>query len=46
MTFKALVPFADAYASKLLRDFEKERIGDWGLVGQKSAWAGIDIGQG
>src|SRR5262245_41458201 len=37
MTFKALVPFADAFASKLLRDFEKERIGDWGIVGRKTA---------
>jgi hypothetical protein len=44
MTFKALVKHADAYDSKLLRDFAKERIGDWGIIGRKAAWAGIDMG--
>jgi Putative peptidoglycan binding domain len=44
MTFKVLVNFADAYDSKLLRDFAKQQIGDWGIIGRKSAWAGIDMG--
>lgn len=44
MTFKPLVQFADAYDSKLLRDFAARQIGDWGIVGLKSAFAGIDMG--
>lgn len=44
MTFKPLVRFADAFDSKLLRDFAKEQIGDWGLIGQKTAFNGIDMG--
>jgi len=44
MTFKALVSHADAFDSKVLRDFAKERIGDWGIIGRKSAWAGLDMG--
>jgi Putative peptidoglycan binding domain len=44
MTFKVLVRHADAFASKLMRDFEKERIGDWGIIGRKSALAGLDMG--
>jgi hypothetical protein len=44
MTFKALVKHADAYDSKLLRDFAKPQIGDWGIIGRKSAWAGLDMG--
>lgn len=44
MTFKALVQFADAYDSKLLRDVIKKQIGDWGILNRKSAWAGIDMG--
>lgn len=44
MTFKALLPFADAYASLLLRNALKDQIGDWGILNRKSAWAGIDMG--
>ena len=44
MTFKALLKHADAYDSKLLRDFAKQQGGDWGILGRKSAWAGIDMG--
>src|SRR5262245_40020808 len=44
MTFKVLVKFADAFDSKLLNDFAKERVGDWGIIGRKSAGAGIDMG--
>jgi hypothetical protein len=43
-TFKVLVTHADAFDSKLLRDFALERIGDWGIIGRKSAWAGLDMG--
>jgi Putative peptidoglycan binding domain len=44
MTTKALVKLADARDGKLLSDFAKEHVGDWGLVGQHSAFAGIDMG--
>jgi murein L,D-transpeptidase YcbB/YkuD len=44
MTFKALVKHADAYDSKLLRDFAKARVGDWGIIGRRSAFAGLDMG--
>jgi hypothetical protein len=44
MTFKALLPHVDAFGSKLLRDSAREQIGDWGIVGRKSAWAGLDMG--
>jgi hypothetical protein len=44
MTFKPLVKLADAFDSKLLRDFTHQKIGDWGILGRKSAWAGIDMG--
>ena len=44
MTFKALLPYADAYDSKLLRDFATAEVGDWGILGRKSAFAGIDMG--
>ena len=44
MTFKALLPHVDAFGSKLLRDFAKEQIGDWGIIGRKSAFAGLDMG--
>ena len=44
MTFKALVKHADAFDSKVLRDFANQRIGDWGIIGRKSAWAGVDMG--
>jgi hypothetical protein len=38
------VKHAGPFESKLLRDFEKERVGDWGIVGRKTAWAGLDMG--
>ena len=44
MTFKALLKHAGPFESKLLRDFEKERLGDWGILGRKTAWAGLDMG--
>ncbi len=44
MTFKSLVRLADAFDSKLLRDFARQQIGDWGIIGRKSAFAGIDMG--
>ena len=44
MTFKALVKQADSFDSKLLGAFAIERIGDWGIIGRKSAWAGLDMG--
>jgi hypothetical protein len=44
MTFTALVPFADAHDSVLLRNFAKAHIGDWGLIGLRTAFNGIDMG--
>src|SRR6266545_1576875 len=44
MTFKALVPLADAFDSKALRDFAVQKVGDWGLIGRHSAFAGLDMG--
>jgi hypothetical protein len=44
MTFKVLVKFADAFDSKLLRDFAKQQIGDWGIIGRKTAFNGLDMG--
>jgi hypothetical protein len=44
LTFKSLLPFADAHDSSLLRSFVKAHIGDWGLYGQRSAFNGIDQG--
>jgi peptidoglycan hydrolase-like protein with peptidoglycan-binding domain len=44
MTFKPLVKHIDPHSSRLLRDFAKESIGDWGLIGQPSAFNGIDMG--
>lgn len=44
MTFKALVRHAGPWESKLLKDFATEQLGDWGIVGRKTAWAGIDMG--
>jgi Putative peptidoglycan binding domain len=44
ITFKALVPLADAHDSSLLRNFAKAHLGDWGLIGQRTAWNGIDMG--
>ena len=44
MTFKALLKHADAYDSKLLRDVAKPQVDDWGIIGRKSAWAGLDMG--
>jgi Putative peptidoglycan binding domain len=44
MTFKALVKHVDAYGSKLLADFAKAQIGDWGIIGRPSAFNGIDMG--
>jgi len=44
MTFKSLLKYADSYDSRLLRDVATEQIGDWGILGRKSAWAGIDMG--
>jgi len=44
MTFKALVGKADAFDSKLLSSFSVERIGDWGIIGRRSAFAGLDMG--
>src|SRR5262245_37420909 len=44
MTFKALLPFADAYDTKLLTGVARASIGDWGIMGRKSAFNGIDMG--
>ena len=44
MTFKVLVKFADAFDSKNLRDFAHQQVGDWGIIGRKSAFAGLDMG--
>jgi hypothetical protein len=44
MTFKALLRYVGPFESKLLRDFAKETLGDWGILGQKTAWAGLDMG--
>jgi hypothetical protein len=44
MTFKALLPFADGRAIRLLSDFEREHVGDWGLLGSHKAFNGIDMG--
>src|SRR5262245_31816446 len=44
LTFKVLVQHADAFDSKLLRDFAKQHTGDWGLLGKHSAFNGIDMG--
>ena len=44
MTFKALLTHVGPWESKLLRDFANERLGDWGIVGRKTAWAGLDMG--
>jgi peptidoglycan hydrolase-like protein with peptidoglycan-binding domain len=44
LTFKALLKHADAFDSKLLRDFAKQQVGDWGIIGRKSAFAGLDMG--
>ena len=44
MTFKALVKHVGPFESRLLRDFAKETLGDWGILGQKTAWAGLDMG--
>lgn len=44
ITFKVLIKHVDAFGSKLLRDFTHERVGDWGLLGRRSAWAGLDMG--
>jgi peptidoglycan hydrolase-like protein with peptidoglycan-binding domain len=44
MTFKALLKHVGPWESKLLRDVAKERLGDWGILARKSAWAGLDMG--
>jgi hypothetical protein len=44
LTFKALVGHVDAFGSKLLRDFARAQVGDWGLIGIRSAFNGIDMG--
>jgi hypothetical protein len=44
MTFTPLVKHVDAFGSKLLRDFAKAQIGDWGLIGRKTAFNGLDMG--
>jgi hypothetical protein len=44
ITFKALLPFADAHDSVLLRSFAKAQIGNWGLIGLRTAFNGIDQG--
>jgi hypothetical protein len=44
MTFKALLEHVGPYESKLLRDFANERLGDWGILARKTAWAGLDMG--
>jgi hypothetical protein len=44
MTFKPLVKLADAYDSRLLREFAAQQVGDWGIIGRKSAFNGIDMG--
>jgi hypothetical protein len=28
-----------------MREFEKERIEDWGIIGRKAAFAGLDMGR-
>jgi hypothetical protein len=43
-TFKALVKHADAFDSRLLREFAKHQVDDWGIMGRKSAFAGLDMG--
>ena len=44
ITLKALLKQADAFDSKLLRNFAMEQIGDWGLIGLRTAFNGIDMG--
>jgi peptidoglycan hydrolase-like protein with peptidoglycan-binding domain len=44
LTFRGLVKHADSHDSHLLRTFARERIGDWGIYGLKSAFNGIDMG--
>ena len=44
MTFKVLVKHADAFDSKVLRDFAKPQVGDWGIIGRRTAFAGLDMG--
>jgi hypothetical protein len=44
LTFKALVRHADAFGSKLLRDFTGDQLGDWGIIGRRSAFNGLDMG--
>ena len=44
LTFKALVRHADAFGSKLLRDSASDKIGDWGIIGRRSAFNGLDMG--
>lgn len=44
MTFTPLVKHVDAFGSKLLRDFARAQIGDWGLIGRKTAFNGLDMG--
>lgn len=44
MTFKALLPFADAFDQSQLRKAAQATTGDWGLIGKKSAFNGIDMG--
>jgi hypothetical protein len=44
LTFKALIRHVDAFGSKLLRDFASSQVGDWGLIGRRSAFNGIDMG--
>jgi hypothetical protein len=44
MTFKSLLKHVGPTESRLLREFERESVGDWGILGQKTAFAGIDMG--
>jgi peptidoglycan hydrolase-like protein with peptidoglycan-binding domain len=44
MTFKPLVKLANPHESRLLREFAKESVGDWGIIGRQSAFNGIDMG--
>jgi hypothetical protein len=44
ITLKVLLKHAGPFESRLLREFVKERVGDWGILGVKSAFAGIDMG--
>jgi hypothetical protein len=44
MIFKSLLRHIGPFESKLLRDFEKLTLGDWGILGRKTAWAGLDMG--